>query len=185
MEPSQIDLLKAARLNEPDAWDTLLKQNQLSLYAYVAEMLHDRSAALDVVQETFAAAVRHISSLRDDRRFVSWIFGIAHQRCIQHWRRVRRNEAVFDQSAFDAVSDAIDLDSRDPRALLLDREQCDEFFRLVESLPLSQRSVLLLHIVEDFSLEDIAAITDAPIGTVKSRLHYGKRALRTLVETAK
>ena len=49
-------------------------------------------------------------------------------------------------------------------------------------MPLPQRSVLLLHYVEDFSLEEIAAITGAQLGTVKSRLHYAKKALRNLIE---
>jgi len=53
---------------------------------------------------------------------------------------------------------------------------------LLNQLPLPQRSVLLLHFVEDFSLEEIARITEVPIGTVKSRLHYAKKSLRKLLE---
>jgi RNA polymerase sigma-70 factor (ECF subfamily) len=53
---------------------------------------------------------------------------------------------------------------------------------LLNQLPLPQRSVLLLHFVEDFSIEDISRITDAAVGTVKSRLHYAKRALKKLLE---
>jgi RNA polymerase sigma-70 factor (ECF subfamily) len=54
--------------------------------------------------------------------------------------------------------------------------------QLLNQLPLPQRSVLLLHFVEDFSLEEIAGITGTPIGTVKSRLHYAKKSLRKLLE---
>ena len=54
--------------------------------------------------------------------------------------------------------------------------------KLLDQLPLPQRSVLLLHFIEDLSLEEIAGITGAQIGTVKSRLHYAKRALRKLWE---
>ena len=53
---------------------------------------------------------------------------------------------------------------------------------LLNQLPLPQRSVLLLHFVEDFSLEEIAGITGVQIGTVKSRIHYAKKALRKLLE---
>jgi RNA polymerase sigma-70 factor (ECF subfamily) len=53
---------------------------------------------------------------------------------------------------------------------------------LLNQLPPPQRSVLLLHFIEDFSLEQIAEITGAPTGTVKSRLHYAKRALRQILE---
>jgi RNA polymerase sigma-70 factor (ECF subfamily) len=54
--------------------------------------------------------------------------------------------------------------------------------KLLERLPLPQRSVVLLHFIEDFSLEAIATITGAELGTVKSRMHYGKKALRKLIE---
>jgi len=56
---------------------------------------------------------------------------------------------------------------------------------LLNQLPVPQRSVLLLHVVEDFSLEEIAGITSTPIGTVKSRLYYAKKALRKLLEEKK
>lgn len=180
------NLLATARRHDPDAWNTLLKQHQLPLFAYAAELLRDREAALDVVQETFAGAVRHVGSLRDDARFGSWLFGIAHQKCVQHWRRLRRDEGVFAPAAEDIPVDGLpDGDALDSRTLLLRREQAEEFFALMEKLPPAHRSVLLLHVVEEFSLEEIATITAVPLGTVKSRLHHAKRALRHLVETAR
>jgi RNA polymerase sigma-70 factor (ECF subfamily) len=180
---SDLELLHAARCHAPDAWDILLKRHQLPLYTYAAELLRDEAAARDVVQETFAAAVRHIGSLRDDARFASWLFGIAHQKCVQHWRRVRRDERVFDADADDAAEQT-SPEPDDPRTRLLDREQAAEFFALLERLPEAQRSTLLLHVLEDFSLEDIARVTCVPLGTVKSRLHHAKRALRKLVEAS-
>ena len=185
MAPSDSDLLNSARQHAPEAWDTLLKRHQLPLYTYAAQLLGDDSTALDVVQETFAAAVRHIASLRDDHKFSSWLFGIAHQKCVQHWRRQRRDETLFATDADDAPADFPDTDGTDPRTLLFQREQAAEFFTLVERLPAAQRSTLLLHILEDFSLEEIAGITAVPQGTVKSRLHHAKRALRRLVEAAR
>ena len=82
----------------------------------------------------------------------------------------------------DEAAEALpDLES-DPSELLIRREMETEFMKLIEQLPLPQRSALLLHFVEDFSLEEIAAITGATLGTVKSRLHYTKRTLRKLLE---
>ena len=69
-----------------------------------------------------------------------------------------------------------------PLDLLIREEQEAEFMNLLNQLPPPQRSVLLLHFMEDFSLEEITAITEAQLGTVKSRLHYAKRALRKLLE---
>jgi RNA polymerase sigma-70 factor (ECF subfamily) len=174
-------LVQAARRHDPHAWSALLKQHQVSLYAYVAELTHNREVALDLVQETFANAVRHIATLRDDAKFSSWLFGIAHQRCVQQFRRKRRHEGFFAETD-ESVDDFPDAGIDDPRDTLIRAERREAFFSLVEKLPVAQRSALLLHVLEDFSLEEIATITASPVGTVKSRLHHAKRALRKLVE---
>ena len=69
-----------------------------------------------------------------------------------------------------------------PDDWLIRKEQEAEFTELLNRLPLPQRAVLLLHFVEGFALEEIARITEAQLGTVKSRLHYAKRALRKQLE---
>jgi len=164
-----------ARAGEPGAWDTLFRRYQLPLYVYVFELVRDKQAGLDLVQETFIAAVRHIGSLREDNKFGSWLFGIAHQKCVQRWRK--RKEIPFDE-----IPETLDEFENSPDDLLIRREQETEFMNLLNQLPLPQRSVLLLHFVEDFSLEEIARITETQLGTVKSRLHYAKKSLRKLLE---
>jgi RNA polymerase sigma-70 factor (ECF subfamily) len=175
-EREQLPVLQA-KAGEPEAWDILFRRYQLPLYVYVFELAHDEQTSLDLVQETFIAAVRHIGSLRDDAKFGSWLFGIAHQKCLQRWRKQNREEILLDE-----IPGAPDESENNPDDLLIRREQEAEFMQLLNQLPLPQRSVLLLHFVEDFSLDEIAGITGTPIGTVKSRLHYAKKALRTLLE---
>jgi RNA polymerase sigma-70 factor (ECF subfamily) len=166
-----------ARAGDAAAWDALFRRYQLPLYVYVFELFRDEQTGLDIVQETFISAVRHIGSLREDDKFGGWLFGIAHQKCIQRWRKQARHKEALEEFAATPQDFA-----EGPDELLLRREQEAEFMELVKRLPLAQRSVLLLHFVEDFSLEEIASITSAAIGTVKSRLHYAKRALRELIE---
>jgi len=165
-----------ARAGNSEAWDTLFKRYQLPLYAYVFELVHNEQASLDIVQETFVNAVRHIAALRDDEKFGSWLFGIAHQKCIQQWRRGRRD--VEWQEEADVPSDSDDS----PFDVLVREEDEAELMKLLDQLSPPHRSVLLLHFIEDFSLEEIGRITGAQPGTVKSRLHYAKRALRKLLE---
>ena len=169
--------VQEARNGDAQAWDILFKRYQLPLYVYVFELVRNEQTSLDIVQETFLNAVRHIGGLRDDEKFGSWLFGIAHQRCIQHWRRDGRESAWQED-----VADTTAAGDDSPLDLLIREEQEAGFMRLLDQLPLPQRSVLLLHFVEEFPLEEIARITGAPLGTVKSRLHYAKRALRKLLE---
>ena len=157
--------VREARAGEPEAWEALLARYRLPLYAYVYELVHQEQASLDIVQESFINAARHINTLQRDEKFGSWLFNIAHQKCIQHWRKQRPAELPID-----------------PPELLIRKEQEEAFMKLLDQLAVPHRAVLLLHFVEDFSLEEIARITETQIGTVKSRLHYARKALRKLLE---
>src|SRR5437762_13678492 len=88
-----------ARAGDTAAWDILFRRYQLPLYVYVYELDHDEQASLDIVQETFINAARYIGSLREYEKFGSWLFGIAHQKCILRWRQKAREEALRDESA--------------------------------------------------------------------------------------
>jgi len=167
-----------ARDGDSDAWDALFRRYQLPLYVYVFELVRDEQASLDIVQETFIAALRHLGGLREDAKFGSWLFGIAHQKCVQRWRKRREIQV-------DEIPETPEQFEASPDELLIRREQETAFMNLLNQLPLPHRSVLLLHFVEDFSIEEIARITEVPAGTVKSRLYYAKKSLRKLLEETK
>ena len=166
-----------ARNGDAAAWDTLFRRYQLPLYVYVFELVHDEQASLDVVQESFINAARHIGGLQADDKFGSWLFGIAHQKCIQLWRKRGRENSALEEMA----EAAMDVEN-DPGELLIREEQEAQFMNVLNQLPPPQRSVLLLHFVEGFSLDEIADITETTLGTVKSRMHYAKKALRKRLE---
>src|SRR5947209_12513776 len=116
-----------ARAGEPDAWDSLLRRYQLPLYVYVFELVHGEQSSLDIVQETFINAARHLAGLRDDDKFGSWLFGIAHQKCIQRWRKQNREQTAFEELAAVPPADFED----DPAELLVRQEQEAEFMELL------------------------------------------------------
>ena len=173
-------LVQGARAGDPEAWDRLFQRYQLPLYSYVYELVRQEQASLDLVQETFINACRHLGSLREDEKFGAWLFGIAHQKCLQHWRRRARDRFLADEQSPETLAGP----EADPAELLIRQEQEEQFLATLDRLPPSQRSVVLLHFLEDFSIEEIADITGVPPGTVKSRLFYAKRLLRRQLEEA-
>jgi RNA polymerase sigma-70 factor, ECF subfamily len=175
-EPEKLPVHEA-KAGDPAAWDVLFRRYQLPLYVYVFELVRNEQTSLDIVQESFIAAARHIGSLREDGGFGGWLFGIAHQKCLQLWRTKRRVEVPLEEIA-DLPADA----DHAPAEVLIHQEAEEEVLALLQRLPVEQRSALLLHSVEGFSLQEIADITDVPLGTVKSRLHNAKRAMRKLLE---
>src|SRR3954471_9021726 len=165
-----------ARAGQPEAWNALFARYQMPLYVYVVELVHNEQTALDIVQEAFINGARYIGRLQDDAKFGSWLFSIAHQKVIQHWRKRPAPEHLDEER----ISE-LPTEENDPRDWLIQKERETEFVALIDQLSEDHRAVLLLYFLEEFSLEEIAAITETAIGTVKSRMHYAKNALRKLV----
>lgn len=86
------------------------------------ELLHDEQASLDIVQETFINAARHLGNLREDDKFGNWLFGITHQKCVQRWRKRSREERAFEEIA--AAPPELE---NDPAELLIRQEREAEF----------------------------------------------------------
>lgn len=170
-------LVKAARRGDADAWDVLFRESQLPLYAFVIKMVRNETTSLDIVQETFIAATRHLGSLREDGRFLSWLFSIARQKCTAHWRR---NRNVPDPTS--DLQEAEGIDETLPGDFLLAAEKEQLLHEHLDRLPGAHREVIVLFFLEEFSLEEIADITKSKVGTVKSRLHYAKKTLRQQLE---
>ena len=147
---SQLPIAEA-RLGQPDAWDALFARYQMPLYVYVFELIHHEQTSLDIVQESFINAARYIDRLEDDAKFGSWLFSIAHQKVIQHWRKRPPPESL-DQETMAQLPEV----HPDPRDWLIQQEREEEFMRLLNQLSEDQRAVVLLYFVEDFSLEEIA-----------------------------
>src|SRR6185312_2754958 len=133
-EIEQLPVSKA-RAGDAAAWDVLFRRYQLPLYVYIYELVRDEQTSLDIVQETFISAAYHLGSLRDDSKFGSWLFGIAHQKCIQRWRKQSREEMLRDEVAGTPVK----FESS-PDDLLIRDEQEAEFMNLLNQLPPPQRS---------------------------------------------
>ncbi|RME95440.1 MAG: sigma-70 family RNA polymerase sigma factor [Verrucomicrobia bacterium] len=173
-----------ARRGDAAVWDALFRRYQLPLFVWVKELLRDEEAAFDVVQETFARAVRHLGQLRDPGRVGPWLFGIARQRCADHFRRLRRQPPPWE--AGDSAADPGAADPPDPAPApdewLIRREDEARFLAALDGLPEAQRAVAVLYLLEEFRLEDIGRVLGVPLGTVKSRLHHARRRLREALQ---
>jgi RNA polymerase sigma factor (sigma-70 family) len=139
------------------------------LLAFAARALGTTEVAKDVVQETWESAVRGLPRLDDPARFRAWIYAIAARKCADALRGKYRNARVAESAQ--AISDAPD-DAETGANNRLDVRTA------MKRLPLEQRIAVSLYFGEEMSVADIAAITGAPEGTVKSRLFAARKALR-------
>ncbi|MDR1283223.1 MAG: sigma-70 family RNA polymerase sigma factor [Opitutaceae bacterium] len=176
---NELLLVAAARQGDFPAWDRLLRHYQRPLHAFINDLTRDETISLDLVQDTFIRAVRHLPTLREDSRFGGWLFSIAHQLCCAHLRRTTRNleDPIADNNnpPLDTLHDTSQLQ---PGETLLRDETAATLLATIARLPDAQRTTFTLCVIEEFSLDEISRITGVPLGTVKSRLHHARRALR-------
>ena len=167
------DLVQRARRGDGDAFEELVAFTGDRCLAIAYRLLRDLARAEDAVQQAFIQVWRSLPSLSDDERFEAWLTRILVNECYADMRRHRRRPTV----ALRPDDDQHPAE-RDP---YLSVEQRDQLERAFAHLSPEQRAAFVLHHHAGMSLDDIADVTRAPLGTVKSRIHYAGQALRAAI----
>jgi RNA polymerase sigma-70 factor (ECF subfamily) len=168
---SELPLVLLAQCGDRGALEALLLGLQAPLSHYVAGLVGE-SDADDVLQEVFLKIWQNVRWLRRPELFRPWVYRIATRACYGHLKRARRRAQRIDDAA---VTDDLPAAS-DVRARLI-----GGLGPWLERVSPASRAVLLLHYLEDLSIEDTAGILDISVGTAKSRLAYGLACLRGFI----
>ena len=175
-------LLDRARRGEGRAFEDLARGLEGPLFRHVLRILGTSADAEDVVQDAMVSAWRSMSSF-EGGSFRAWIFRIATNRAIDVVRARRRRGELPLEPPEDA--DVEWAEPADPGLDLAEIASQAEALAAVEEallgLPAEQRAALMLRDTEGFSYEEIAGITAVEIGTVKSRIHRGRLAVRNVL----
>ena len=150
-----------------------------SLYNFASWLVHNKSNAEDLVQETYLKALRSFASFQPGTNFRAWMF------------RILRNTFLSSRSTLDRRM-TVEIDSEDdvpvspatsttPESLLIERSRKNAVQNAIEQLPVIFREVILLCDVEDASYQEIAEILSIPMGTVMSRLARARKVVRQSV----
>ncbi|OLC21369.1 MAG: hypothetical protein AUH33_01955 [Chloroflexi bacterium 13_1_40CM_68_21] len=173
-------LVERARQGDARAFEQLAREVERPLYRHAARMVGQVDAE-DVVQDALLSAWRSLSSF-EGSSFRAWIFRIATNRALDRLRSRRRHPEVPLDPPTDEDDDRSWAEPPAPGPDLAEIAGDREAFVIVEeilaTIPVEQRAALLLRDVEGFAYEEIAAITTVEIGTVKSRIHRGRLAVR-------
>ena len=162
------------RRREKGAIDELIRAWEGRLFYFIRRLVPREEDAWDTLQETWVKVVRNIGKLEKPERLMAWLYSVARNSAMDHLRTAYANHRA------EMVSDEILAEIPDEREP--EFEDAELVHRGLERISLPHREVLTLHFLEDFSIEEIAGIVGISAGTVKSRLHYAKRALRAVLE---
>lgn len=182
----QIDLARdeqeaiaRALAGELEGFNLLILKYQNMAYSVAYRMLHEESIAADTVQESFLKAYRALSTFQGGN-FKSWLMRIVVNSCYDVLRVQQRTPTSSLDEAPDAQDYAPSLVDRGERPeAYAERMELNRYIELgIYALPDEQRTVLILCDIEGYSYEEIAAITELAMGTVKSRISRARAKLR-------
>jgi RNA polymerase sigma-70 factor (ECF subfamily) len=173
------ELVRLCLENDQNAYRALLEQYQRPVYALVRRMVANDADAADLTQEAFVRAFRSLGQYDPERKFSSWLFRIAHNLCIDQYRR-RRLDTVPLVRVADGEEETWDLPDPGPSPAegFSDRERSRRLLEAVESLPPGYRAVILLRYQQGLAYEEIADTMDMPLGTIKAKIHRAHRLLK-------
>lgn len=171
-----IRLIAAWKAGDGDALGRLLKRFESRVYATCWRITRKHDDALDMAQQTFINAIKHLEDYDGRAQFGTWIYRICTNACISHLRRekVRRHEGP-DSMAFTSSPEPL------PDSSVEEAEVNATLHQALDSIDPDLRALLVLRDGQGLDYADIAHVLGVPVGTVKSRLFRARAALRDAV----
>jgi RNA polymerase sigma-70 factor (ECF subfamily) len=165
-------LISLAQSGSREAFDQLVRRWTPKLVRYTTRVLGRPDAARDIVQETWIGVIRGLKRLDDPSQFAAWIYRIAHRKCVDGIRLNKRQRRLKESAEHEAIVAAAGIQSRPGHS------EDSDLATAISQLSQEKREVVHLFYGEDLSIDDIATVLSVPAGTVKSRLHQAREALK-------
>ena len=174
-------LVERARAGDKRAFELLVQKYQRKLGRLLSRFVRDPGEVEDVTQEAFIKAYRALPNFRGDSAFYTWLYRIAINTAknylVASGRRAPTSTG-FDNEEAESFEDAEALrDTATPEKVLMGREVADTVNKAVEALPDDLRTAITLREIEGLSYEEISAVMNCPIGTVRSRIFRARESI--------
>jgi RNA polymerase sigma-70 factor, ECF subfamily len=170
-DPDQ-PLVRAALGSDLRAFEQLVERHRDVVFRVIARLLDDDAEAEDLTQDTFLRAFHRLERYRGDAPFRSWLLRIAHNTAVTYVTQSGRVAAHPMDVAGEEAAGAVEAGS--PAEQLERRERRQRLDKKLKGLGRAHRTVLVLRDIEGLSYEEIARITESPVGSVKGRLHRAR-----------
>jgi RNA polymerase sigma factor (sigma-70 family) len=168
------------------AFNLLYERHEMGVWRYVFRSVRVQAIADDLLQDVWFALARQAPNYQPTAKFKTWLFTLAHNRLIDHFRTAKQHVSLDDE---DAESDSVALvqslaanSGFGPLRRLESKEQAQALLEAIEQLPFAQREAFMLQAEAGMDVQDIAATTGVSFETAKSRLRYARSRLRELLQ---
>lgn len=168
---------------DASALENLIVRHKDKIYTSIFLLVKDKYLAEDIFQDVFIRVIDTIRSGRytEEGKFLPWAMRIAHNLCVDHFRKVKRTPAIKtgdDRDIFEVINFSEDgVDRR-----MMQRQSHDRVREMLDRLPEDQREVIILRHYAELSFKEIATLTDCSINTALGRMRYGLINLRKMMQ---
>jgi RNA polymerase sigma-70 factor (ECF subfamily) len=186
MQQTDQELIRRIQNQDADAFEIFFRRYRAMIQRHVARIVRHETVAEDLVQEVFLRVWTRAEQWSDRGDVRAWLYRIGTNLALNQLRSVRRRPQqpleIFghepDREAEGSIPGwVVDAAALDPETAIELREQQKRFWHLIDTLPEAKREVFRLIYEAELDIQDIAETLGIPQGTVKSRLHYGKKRL--------
>lgn len=179
---SDNELIHLFKGGNVDALEALVIRHKDKLYTSILFLVKDKYLAEDIFQDVF---IRIIDTMRGGRyteegKFLPWAMRIAHNLCVDHFRKVKRTPTIRNSEDKD-IFEVLNFADDSAETVMIKRQSHSRVREMLERLPEDQREVIILRHFADMSFKEIAAATDCSINTALGRMRYGLINLRKLM----
>src|SRR5829696_667313 len=179
---SDHELINSFNAGNVNALEVLVLRHKDKLYTSIFFLVKDKYLAEDIFQDVF---IRIIDTIRGGRyteegKFLPWAMRIAHNLCVDHFRKVKRTPAIKTSDDRD-IFEVINFTEDGADVKMMKRQSHDRVRQMLDLLPEDQREVIILRHYADLSFKEIASLTNCSINTALGRMRYGLINLRKMM----
>ena len=168
--------------NEIRALEVLILRHKERLFTSIKFLVKDKHLAEDIFQDLFIKIIDTIrgGGYKEEGKFLPWAMRIAHNLCVDHFRKVKRTPAIKTSDDRD-IFEVINFTEDGADVKMMKRQSHDRVRQMLELLPEDQREVIVLRHYADLSFKEIASLTNCSINTALGRMRYGLINLRKMM----
>ncbi len=180
---SDKELLSQYQNGNEAALELLINRHKEKVYTTIYMFVKDSYLAEDIFQDTFIKVLKTLrkGKYREEGKFLPWVMRIAHNLCIDHFRKTKRHPKVTNNDGFD-IFDILPFADDNAEQSMVKKQAHQKVRDLVNQLPEEQKEVVVLRHYAGMSFKEIAALTDVSINTALGRMRYALINMRKMVE---
>ena len=167
---------------DTEALSCLVERYKDKIYTSIYLLVKDKYLAEDIFQDSFIKVIDTINSGRynDEGKFLQWVMRIAHNLCIDHFRKVKRGPSIKTSDDRD-IFEVLNFSEPGVDEKIMQGQSHERVRKMLDMLPEDQKEVIIMRHYADLSFKEIATLTDCSINTALGRMRYGLINLRKMM----